>query len=183
MAFAPPAAASSAAALEAHGIRTVIDLRNDFELDGDASPRPPGIETRRLPLDGLEDSGFWERWKAEPPPLYYRPHLERMPGCSVTGLRAIAHAPPGGVLFHCVAGIDRTGLVAMLFLSLMDVPVADIADDHALSDEHLDAVCAALGLPDRAEARRTALARRGITGREVIRSTLEAVDVEAAMRA
>jgi len=169
------------AALEAHGINTVIDLRNDFELDDDASPRPPGIETLHLPLDGLEDSEFWERWEAEPPPLYYRPHLERLPERSVAALRAIAHAPTGGVLVHCVGGIDRTGLVAMVLLALAGVSDDDIAADHALSDERIDPLYAALALPDRAEVR-DALTRRGTSGRDLIVSTLQSLDIEAVLR-
>ncbi|HEX7299288.1 MAG TPA: tyrosine-protein phosphatase, partial [Solirubrobacteraceae bacterium] len=30
-------------ALEAHGVRTVIDLRNDDELGEDVAPRPAGV--------------------------------------------------------------------------------------------------------------------------------------------
>ncbi len=43
------------AALEAHGVRTVIDLRNDDELAADRAPRPAGVTTVHLPLDGVED--------------------------------------------------------------------------------------------------------------------------------
>src|SRR5215210_2868284 len=38
------------AVLEAHGVRTVIDLRNPDEVAEDLAPRPPGITTVRLPL-------------------------------------------------------------------------------------------------------------------------------------
>jgi protein-tyrosine phosphatase len=48
-------------------------------------------------------------------------------------MRAIAAAPAGGVLFHCHAGKDRTGLVAALLLALAGVPNATIAEDYALS--------------------------------------------------
>ena len=37
-------------ALERHGIRTVIDLRNPDEIGEDAAPRPPGLTTIRLPF-------------------------------------------------------------------------------------------------------------------------------------
>ena len=40
------------AALEAHGIRTIVDLRNDDELRPDLVDRPPGLTTLHLPLDG-----------------------------------------------------------------------------------------------------------------------------------
>jgi protein-tyrosine phosphatase len=60
--------------LRAHGIRTVIDLRNDDERTPDVSPRPPGIATVHLPLDGVEDTEFWDYcWRNEldGSPLYY----------------------------------------------------------------------------------------------------------------
>lgn len=58
------------AQLLAHGIRTIVDLRNEDELLPDRPPRPEEIETVHLPLDGVEDEGFWKRWRDEPPPLY-----------------------------------------------------------------------------------------------------------------
>jgi hypothetical protein len=43
-------------ALERHGIRTVVDLRNPDEIGEDTAPRPPGLTTIRIPLDGMEDT-------------------------------------------------------------------------------------------------------------------------------
>ena len=54
------------AALEAHGVRTVIDLRNDDELGTDVAPRPAGITTLHLPLDGVEDTEFWSTGTSAP---------------------------------------------------------------------------------------------------------------------
>src|SRR4051794_41804862 len=48
------------AALEAHGVRAVIDLRNDDELGDDAAPRPPGLPTPPPPPPGGGDAGVWE---------------------------------------------------------------------------------------------------------------------------
>lgn len=42
-------------ALLTHGVRTVIDLRNADERGRDAAPRPAGVATIHLPLDGIED--------------------------------------------------------------------------------------------------------------------------------
>ena len=122
-------------ALEAHGIRTIVDLRNDDEREVGA--RPPGIDTLHLPLDG-EDARFWDRWATGPQfgtPLYYGPHLERFPERSARVIAAIASAPPGGVYVHCVGGRDRTGQVAMLLLALAGVAPEEIAADYALSAE------------------------------------------------
>ena len=45
-----------------------------------------------------------------------------------------AETPAGeGVLFHCAAGMDRTGMVAMLLLGLADVPRSEIVADYLYS--------------------------------------------------
>ena len=127
-------------ALAAYGVRTVVDLRNDDELPPDPAPRPAGITTLHLPLDGIEDRAFWERWTSGPQfgtPLYYRPFLDRFPERVARVIAAVADAPAGGVVVHCVGGRDRTGLVTLLLLALAGVDLQDIADDYALSAERL----------------------------------------------
>ena len=109
------------AALEAHGVRTVIDLRNDDELGEDLAPRPPGLTTLHLPLDGVEDTEFWKDWHGRPEfgtPIYYRPFLDHFPERTAAVFTAIARAEPGGVVVHCGIGRDRTGLIAILLLAL-----------------------------------------------------------------
>jgi hypothetical protein len=68
-------------ALLAHGIRTIVDLRNDDERTTEAA-RPAEVATVQVALDGVEDGEFWSEWASGPQfgtPLYYRPHLERFP--------------------------------------------------------------------------------------------------------
>jgi protein tyrosine/serine phosphatase len=125
------------AALEAHGVRTVIDLRNPDEIGEDAAPRPPGLTTIRFPLDGMEDTEFWSAWLHRPEfgtPHYYGPWLERFPDRAARVLNAIARAEPGGVVYHCGVGRDRTGLVTMLILAALGVPPQAAAEDYALSE-------------------------------------------------
>jgi protein tyrosine/serine phosphatase len=52
-------------------------------------------------------------------------------------LNVIADAAAEPLLFHCVAGKDRTGLVAALLLALADVEPDAIAADYAASTRHL----------------------------------------------
>src|SRR4051812_48474364 len=125
------------AALEAHGVRTVIDLRNDDELGADAAPRPGALTTLHLPLDGVEDTEFWKDWHGRPEfgtPHYYGPWLEHFPERAARVLAAIARAEPGGVAYHCGIGRDRTGLITMLLLAALEVPAGAAAEDYALSD-------------------------------------------------
>ncbi len=170
------------AALSAHGVRTVIDLRNDDELGADAGLRPASVRTVRLPLDGSEDREFWSIWESGPrfgTPLYYRPHLERLPERSAAVLSAIARAEPGGVVFHCSGGRDRAGQVTMLVLALIGVAPEDIAADYAISAERLPARYAARSKPDQEPLIEAFLADRGTTAAELIMTTLHGLDVEA----
>jgi hypothetical protein len=154
-------------ALREYGIRTVVDLRNE----GEYGPDHP-VETVRLPLDGVdEDRAFWERWGTGPQfgtPLYYRPHLDRFPERSARVISAIASAPAGGVLVHCVGGRDRTGQIAMLLLALAGVAPELIAADYELSgpaDEDVERF----------------LAGRGTSAGDLIVATLAELDVEACL--
>ncbi len=52
-------------------------------------------------------------------------------------MAAIARAPEGGVLVHCVYGQDRTGLVCAMMLDLAGVDRETIGEDYALSGEYL----------------------------------------------
>ena len=172
-------------ALWDHGVRTVIDLRNDDELTAPAAERPDGLNTIHLPLDAIDDSGFWADWMHGPQfatPLYYSAHLERFPERSARVLAAIAHAQPGGVLVHCFGGRDRTGQIAMLVLALAAVAPDDIAADYALSAERLRSRYESLGEPDQGPELESFLEGRSTSARELIVSTLASVDLEPTLR-
>ena len=78
-------------------------------------------------------------------------------------LTAIAYARPGGVLFHCMGGRDRTGMITMLVLGLVGVAPEDIAADYELS----------AGLCADADAVTEGLTRAGTTARAELLRTLE----------
>lgn len=173
------------AALWDHGVRTVIDLRNDEELTTDLALRPAGITTIHLPLDANEDREFWGVWDSGPQfgtPLYYRPHLERFPERTVAVLAAIANAMPGGVAFHCGGGRDRAGQITMVLLALLGIAPSDIAADYMLSYERLPARYAARGEDDQGPLLQAFLEDRGTTASDVIIDTLQSLDIEAQVR-
>lgn len=174
------------AALWAHGVRTVVDLRNDDERGPDAAPRPAGLTTLRLPLDATDDREFWNVWATGPQfgtPLYYRPHLDRFPQRSAAVLSAIARAEPGGVAFHCGGGRDRAGQIAMLLLALVGVAPDVIAADYARSADRLKARYAARGEDDQGPALEAFLEAKGTTAAELIVTTLEQLDIEKCLHA
>jgi protein tyrosine/serine phosphatase len=174
------------AAVEAHGIRTVIDLRNESEIGADVVPRPASIETLNIPLDVAEDRDFWDVWENGPrfsTPLYYRPHLERFPERSAEVIGAIAQAPPGGVVFHCQGGRDRSGQIAMLALALAGVEPNEIAADYARSGERLHPLYLSRGEEDEAQMIADFLRTQGTTAPDLIVELLAALDVEATLLA
>ena len=176
------------AALEAHGIRTVIDLRNDDELAEDPAPRPRGLTTLHLPLDGVEDVEFWKDWHDRPEfgtPLYYRPFLDHFPQRTAAVITAIARAEPGGVAVHCGIGRDRTGLIAILLLALVGVASDDISADYELSEPRVQALLDRLagGQSDYLDSAAAFYERAGTSAAEVITTMLADLDVEAYLRA
>jgi protein-tyrosine phosphatase len=172
-------------ALTEHGVRTVIDLRNDDEHGPDAAPRPQGLTTLRIPLDVAEDREFWRVWRDGPQfgtPLYYRPHIERFPERSAAVLAAVVDARPGGVVFHCGSGRDRAGQIAMLALAIAGVSPGLIAMDYALSYQRLPARYAARGEPDQGPLLREYLAEQNTTSEAIIVDLLTSIDVPRVLR-
>jgi hypothetical protein len=151
------------------GIRTIVDLRQDAERSLDTGWRPAWLQTVPVDHDGLHNRMFWaDYWDngRSGTALYYLPHLRTMPERTVAVLHAFATAPPGGVLFHCAAGRDRTGLIAAILLTIAGVEseaiVADymlstMAHDRASHEAKSEAVCAAFGTTTQ-DAFRAALA-------------------------
>lgn len=165
------------------GLRTVVDLRNDHERLPDHDPGPPpGIDHRQTPLDDFDDAEFWDHVIGEQlhgSPLYYPLFLERKADRCAAIVTTLARAAPGAVLFHCVAGRDRTGLVTLLLLALAGVEPETIADDYELSATSLAGLFAAMGEPDQAPQVASSLAKRGTTARAAILATLNGFDAES----
>ena len=171
--------------LHAHGIRTIVDLRNDAERDARSGPSVPDVTTAHVPLDDAADTEVWRHcWDNEldGSPLYYRPFLERKPDRCAAAVAAIARAEPGGVVFHCGAGRDRTGLVTLLLLALVGVAPEDIVADYELSNLRLPPFWAARGEEDQNPRIADILARKGTTASALLLDILASLDVEAHLR-
>lgn len=117
-----------------YGVRCVVDLRGPFETAREPSSLEGfmDVEYRNIPLDDQvhgADGGFPDSLED----LYrallggqaefgriFRTFLKHLDDC---------------ILFHCTAGKDRTGLVAMLLLKLAGASDGDIAADYARTEE------------------------------------------------
>ena len=168
--------------LHAHGVRTCIDLRSGFETDkGPYRPAVAGIDAVAAPWEeGLLDDPTFCDWALSgvlSTALYFAPFLERWPERTAATVRAVAAARPGGVLYHCERGRDRTGLLTILLLLLVGVPHDVILADHLVTDARLVSHGVALGhvsLDGEAEV----YAARGTTAEATLRSLLDTLDAE-----
>ena len=129
--------------MEELNIGLVVDLRNADEAERDGrGPLPgAGAEYRHFPL--LEGRGI--------PPFTGGDVVERLSatyqwlvhnsGPMVAGaVTAISEAEGKGVVFHCSAGKDRTGMLAALILEVLDVDAETIKADYLLTNEAIEAI-------------------------------------------
>jgi protein-tyrosine phosphatase len=124
------------AALRAHGIKTIVDLRDPRERED--LPTLAELAAVHVPVLDFGDDAFFEPWRGTwDTPRFYRAVLGHWQDRFTDAVVAVARADPGGVLVHCQVGRDRTGLVSALLLSLAGVPAEEIAADYALSAERL----------------------------------------------
>lgn len=124
------------------GIRTVIDLRSDAEADHTGRGPLGGfdVEYRRMSLlrGGAEPDVFLRHLREGSATTrtvgeFYAATMVAEADNLAAGIRVIADAP-GGVLFHCAAGKDRTGIFAAALLSVLGADEEDIATDYARSE-------------------------------------------------
>ena len=156
-------------ALYEHGIRTIISLRtHGFDEKDYLEVAPPysNIEAVKVDIEDVTDTEFVNQWFHSglwATPLYYADALNRWQKRHTAVIKAIAQAQPGGILFHCKRGHDRTGIIALLLLAFAGVSPEDIAADYELS---VDSV------------RDQLLAERNTNACEVLSKTLEGIDIE-----
>lgn len=156
-------------ALYAYGIRTIITLRTIGMVEDELNVAPPypDIAVVQAAIEDITDKEFLQQWAATDlwsTPLYYKDALQRWPERHAAVISAIARARPGGVLFHCIRGNDRTGIITLLLLVLAGVTPEDILADYELSPD-----------PGRDEI----LARQHSSVREAILGVLAGLNIDS----
>jgi protein-tyrosine phosphatase len=128
-------ASAGVAAMVAYGVRTVIDLRDPRELEKFPNPLaaapPEGLVFMNVPL--ISEAN----WEAIKDPALAEGYVTtaRLSHANIaSAIAAVADASPGGVVIHCHAGKERTGIVAALLLSLAGVADETVAEDWTASD-------------------------------------------------
>jgi protein-tyrosine phosphatase len=128
-------------ALANFGVETIVDLRWPDEVADSPTPITRVLKHIRYEQISLltRTQEEWRRRRADnsAKELWNRSMLEQVREELKEVLEVIATASPGPLLFHCVAGKDRTGVIAALMLAVADVVPEAIAYDYAASTENL----------------------------------------------
>ena len=178
-----------------YGVRTVVDLRTDVELEADPPAELP-VDVVHVPFFQEDEEAFAEVEavaRAAPDNVaatraVYLVFLERFRENVAAAIAAVARAPEGGVVVHCMGGKDRTGLVTAFLLHIAGVDDEQIAADYALSEERLQPRHAAWLEEAGTEAERERIRRVASTPAESMVGVLEELErrygsIEAFLRA
>ncbi|MBQ2701069.1 MAG: tyrosine-protein phosphatase [Clostridia bacterium] len=138
------------ALLKLLNIKTVIDLRHEFEekAQPDVIKSDPFFEWIHLSLLGDITFEFLadklDTVTRNNTSLYtlYSLLIEKNPELIRQLISLLANAcQKGAVLFHCSAGKDRTGLTALLLQGLAGVSRQDLVAEYEISHSHLYQFC------------------------------------------
>lgn len=124
------------AALRRMGLRRIVDLRDDAEIEFEPS-RLDGldVETVHLPMFAGSAASFFDEDLSLDD--LYRALIDDASHRLVEVVRAVAEAQP--VLVHCTVGKDRTGVAVALALAAAGVEEEAIIADYALTESRLPA--------------------------------------------
>jgi protein-tyrosine phosphatase len=115
------------AAVRAAGVSRIVDLRWPRELEERPSPFTGDPVYVHVPL--LMDEITYTFSDDS-----YGPLLDHNKEHVAAAFRAVAEAPPGGVLVHCHGGRDRTGVLVALALTVAGVGPEVVAEDYARTE-------------------------------------------------
>lgn len=121
------------------GLASIVDLRCAYETGSQTTdPAVPaealaGITIRHAPTEDHDDPAFRKTcFPILDSPEYWSHNWRLQPHLVRAALEAVATSTPG-VLVHCSAGRDRTGMVCALLLGNAGVDPVLVAADYAAS--------------------------------------------------
>jgi protein-tyrosine phosphatase len=125
-----------------YGVKTVVDIRDEWEAENYPNVFINGstVIYRNVPFLGDALSGD-QNWQAESSDFthlheLYIKYVQRCQPQIADIMTAITESE-SVVMVHCHAGKDRTGIIAALLLSLINVPDDVIAEDYSLSSAQI----------------------------------------------
>lgn len=121
------------------GVTTVIDLRQDYELERDPNDlhAQAGIDYRNIQISRYVTEGGGRPADKYDIGAFYVAALDHAGAGFRDALNVLADAR-GAALFHCTAGKDRTGVLAALVLELVGVARADVITDFSLTHDRIE---------------------------------------------
>lgn len=124
--------------LRDYGLRGTIDLRGEPEIAWRPSALADKLPYKIVPLRGGAET-FEQKNLPQGPFSWDKVYIKRATEHQAWVRDAVTACieAPGGVLFHCTTGKDRTGIVACCLLGAVGVSRADIAGDYCLSQVYL----------------------------------------------
>lgn len=124
--------------LEDYGVKTVIDLRGEFETN-DMSPnfgRIKGADVRNISLYEANVANA-NGTLAVLNDIYHHIVDENKENIKAV-LEAIADAKDGTLMYHCFFGKDRTGILTLLLLTIAGVHEDDIIADYQVTYTYVE---------------------------------------------
>ncbi len=147
--------------VERERVGVVVDLRTEYEVAAEGPgplTREPGVRIEHFSLHPETggatdlDASTVDPWQVDddghdpdeaPTVRAYLGYLRHRPESVAAAVRTIAQAP-GGVLVHCAAGKDRTGVVVAFALEAAGVSRDDVVADYLRTTERIEAIVARL---------------------------------------
>mgnify|MGYP001954541921 CR=1 FL=1 len=133
------------------GVKNICDLRDLDEVTKHPDPEMEGVQWHHISLIQDEevvrqpgDLNHFEHKLLNSKPGEMLMSLNRKLVSNTKGFRKIFQvlldSPGEPMLFHCMAGKDRTGSFAALLLSLLEVPREIIEEDYLMTNNVLDEI-------------------------------------------
>lgn len=129
-----------------YSLTSIIDLRTTKEREEKPDPVIPGVSYYPLPVFDASTAGISrEKENSNLSRLDRIPDLAALyrtmvsDSCMENLSLALSQilkqsATPGATLYHCTEGKDRTGILSLLLLSLMDIPMETIFRDYLFTN-------------------------------------------------
>ena len=128
--------------LKNYGVTDIIDLRGNTTIQStfvsDDNINKKYFEFHYIPLSTLQYEAYAKAEKDKENfnhGIGYTYVLENM--TKIKEIFDILANAQGGVLFHCTAGKDRTGIISALILGLCNVDIKDIIANYEVSNTYL----------------------------------------------
>ncbi len=134
-------------AYEELGIRTLIDLRGDLEIQFGGIGALAELVVARFhapftsrPIDGSVAAAPVADRSPDAMVAQYLGILEHSSDLVVEAVRNLASDEALPAVFFCAAGKDRTGVLAAVVLGALGVRAEDIVADYVLTEESIEAI-------------------------------------------